>query len=75
MSDPIKGAKKISKALNPVAASPLLFAKRDRIGPKGEPIGSIATHPREIDQIATRSWTNIYDGNFDDLEKQADIFM
>ena len=70
-----KGAKKISAALNPTAASPLLYARRDRVGLKGEAIGTIATDPKEVDGIATRKWTAIYDGNFDELDEQAKIFM
>ena len=57
MSCKIKGAKQISNALNPASASPLLYARRDRIGHKGEEIGTIATDPKEVDEIATRNWT------------------
>ena len=35
MTDPKKGAKVISKALNPAPASPMIFARRDKVGPKG----------------------------------------
>ena len=75
MTCPKKGAKNISSALNQTAASPILYAKRDRIGPKGEGINSIATNPREVDQIARRAWKAIYDGNFENLDINAEIFM
>lgn len=75
MTCPKKCTKNISKALNKQAASPLLYAKRDRTGPKGEAIGTIATNPREVDQIGTRAWTTIYDGNFDELAVKASVFM
>ena len=70
-----KGAKHISRALNPPSASPLLYARRDKLGFKGEAVGTIATDPREVDDIATRQWSNIYNGNFENLEQQAEIFM
>ena len=75
LGGPNKGAKNISSALNQTAASPILYAKRDRIGPKGEGINSIATNPREVDQIARRAWKAIYDGNFENLDINAEIFM
>ena len=52
-----------------------MYTKRDKVGPNGQAIGSITTDPREVDQIATRAWQTIYNGNFDDLKGAANAFM
>ena len=70
-----KGIKAMSNAINPAPARPLMYTKRDKVGPNGQAIGSITTDPREVDQIATRAWQKIYNGNFDDLKGAANAFM
>ena len=65
----------MSRKLNPAMAKPLLYAKRDQVGPKGEPVNSIATHPQEVDSIARRLWKVIYDGNSTNLQQQAADFI
>ena len=37
--------------------------KRDRQGPRGQPIGSITTAPKDIDAITIRAWSNKCKGN------------
>ena len=50
--------------------------ERDCIGPKGEPKGSIATSPSEVDAILTRFNTRITDGNIEeDKRVHASKFM
>ena len=54
--DGSKGQGRISKALNPPSAQPILYLARDRPGPKGQPLGSTTTDPNEIDGIVRRAW-------------------
>lgn len=69
------GVKNMSKMLNSEPAKPLRLARRDRSGPNGEAIGTITTNPMEIDSIARRAWTAVYNGNFTDLAAAAEQFM
>ena len=74
MEDPTKGIKAMSCALSATPSRPLLHAKRDKVGPNGQKIGTITTGPREVDSIATRAWKAIYYGNQDDLVQSVRDF-
>ena len=41
---------------------------RQKTGPLGQPKGSFAHHPEEVDQIATGAMNGVTDGSIDDLE-------
>ena len=64
--DGSKGQGKISKALNQPPAQPILYLSRDKPGPRGQPIGSTTTDPKEIDRIVRHAWNSIYSGNVTD---------
>ena len=49
--------------------------KRDREGPKGQPEGTYATDPAEVDEIIRKAWGGIFRGNCDNPHKQAALFM
>ena len=61
------GLKTMSAAINATPPKPLLHAKRDRVGPNGQQVGTITTNPHEVDGIAIRAWQAIYCGNVKDL--------
>ena len=46
---------------------PLAYAKRTKVGPLGQAIGTYATSPEEVDDIAVHAWQQIYAGNVDDM--------
>ena len=50
-------------ALNSKPIRPITILKRDQPGYRGEPIGTYTCIPRECDEIVTRAWATIYDGN------------
>ena len=52
-------------------AAPLTALKRDQAGPKGQPKGTTATSPKEVDSIIRRIYGKIYKGNSSNAERQA----
>ena len=70
-----KGIQVMSCAISAAPAKPLMHARRDRMGPNGQRIGTITTNPGEVDGIAMRAWKSIYHGNLDDLKQSAAAFM
>ena len=74
MEDNVKGIKVTSCALNMKPSKPLMHAKRDRVGPAGQKIGTITMDPCEVDGIATRAWKAIYNGNCSDLKQSVSYF-
>lgn len=49
------GAQAIKRALDGSEATPLACLQRDQPGPSGQPVGSFATNPKEVDGIARRA--------------------
>ena len=54
---------------------PLLFAKRTKVGPDGQPIGSVTSIPQEVDQIARDTWDVIFNSNVSDLLQSTAFFL
>jgi len=54
------------KTIKGGGTAPLLFVRRTEVGPQGQPKGSIATHPDEVDDIVRKAWAKIYKGNVTD---------
>ena len=69
------GLKKMATAVSATPPRPLLHTKRDRVGPLGQAVGTITTDPCEVDEVAIRKWHGIYQGNVDDLQQAARIFV
>ena len=65
----------ICKNLGQRNAAPLTALRRKRTGPKGQPKGSIATAPGEVDEILRESLDKIYKGNTNNPEEKADEYM
>ena len=55
-------ARLISRIIDPKPTFPLLFAARTKAGPQGQPPGSLASAPREVDDIVQEAWRDIYVG-------------
>ena len=70
-----RGLKKICRAIDAKCSKPLIAARRKQVGPKGQPIGTIATSPKEVDEIVKESWSQIYRGNEEDHEAAAKKFL
>ena len=75
MENKTTGIRAMSCAISATPPKPLLHAKRDKMGPNGQKVGTITTCPIEVDQIATRAWNGIYYGNVADLAKAAKDFI
>ena len=74
----VRNDKSFSKAfqlLRKPQAPPLQFMTRDIEGPMGQPPGSTATNPLEIDSIIRRAYDKIYKGNVKDLKAHAKDFI
>ena len=69
------GLKTRCRKVNGPVAAPLLYVKRDKEGPQGQPIGQFTTNPQEIDGVVKRAWKKIYDGNCNQVTKMVDAFM
>ena len=67
--------KKAFKSISGPGSPPLLFVERPDVGPQGQPKGSIATDPREVDSIFTRAWQAIYKGNVSNPMEHAGKFL
>ena len=57
------------------STAPLIALKRQEKGPKGQPKGTVATSPTEIDAIIRKAYGKIYKGNAKDQEKKAEEYM
>lgn len=55
--------------MNTPNANPIVAATRVKRGPEGQPKGSAATSPKEIDAIIREVYGKIYKGNVADHEK------
>ena len=75
MSDAKKGLSRMCKAVSGAGAQPLRFAKRDQMGPQGQGVGTTATNPIEVDEIARRKWLAIYAGKFQNRHRGVAMFM
>ena len=64
-----------AKLIGRKAAQPLTHLRRDKAGPRGEPIGTYATQPAEVDGILRRAWRAIFRGNLEDQHKAAAKFL
>ena len=51
--------RKVFKSLRGPPAPPLLYIGRVQVGPQGQPIGSVATVPVEVDEIARTVWGKV----------------
>jgi hypothetical protein len=69
-----KGHKATWRILNNASAPPLYQAKRTKVGPKGQPVGSISTNPMEVDSIVTEILQKVCDGNATDHDKLVNDF-
>ena len=49
-------------------ANPMVAVTRARKGPQGQPAGSVATSPKEVDAICREEYGKIYKGNVSDHE-------
>ena len=56
MEDDMKGIKKIARRLDQTQAKPLTYVKRTEVGPAGQPKGTYATAPEEVDEIVRQAW-------------------
>ena len=56
-------------------AAPLVAARRKTIGPRGQPPGTVATSPKEVDAIVRQEYDRIYDGNVEEQEAFANRYM
>ena len=63
------------KAVSGAGAQPLRFAKRNQLGPQGHGVGTTATNPIEVDEIARRKWLAIYAGKFQNRHRGVAMFM
>lgn len=63
LNHPTKGPKALTKALVETGTDPLAALKRPTEGPNGEPAGSWATNPAELDDLLKKAWCPIYQGN------------
>ena len=61
----------ICKNLGSRQAAPLTALKRDQAGPKGQPKGTIATSPKEVDSIIRRIYGKIYKREFQQCRKTS----
>ena len=56
-------------------AAPLTALRRPKQGAKGQPKGSIATAPKEVDNIIRDVYGKIYRGNTEDPEKTTADYL
>ena len=70
-----KHKRNLYSALSTSQSQPLLAARRSAEGPKGEPPGSIATDPKEVDDIAVDAGTRVYNGNTPDVMRLVHNFL
>lgn len=70
LNDNDTGPKALSAALKTDNCKPLNALQRSQNGPCGEPPGSWATNPAEIDTMLRASWDPIYQGNIPPHQSQ-----
>ena len=58
-----KGEWKVCKDMQKETATPMIALKRQKIGPRGQKVGSITTKPKEIDETIQQAYGEIYKGN------------
>ena len=58
-----KGHWSLAKSVGSKTLPPLTAVKRKQKGPKGEPVGSIATAQGEVDAIVRKAYDEIYVGS------------
>lgn len=75
LEDQVKGPQATRRALASKPSPPFTCLKRDRIGPKGQAIGTNIVDPREVDSIAKRAWSKIYEGNSSSSSRIAHMFL
>ena len=59
MEDEVKGLKKIARRLDKQPAKPLTYVRRNKPGPSGQPKGTYATYPMEVDRIVQEAWGDL----------------
>ena len=72
--NPKTGLKTRCRKINGPVAAPLLYVKRDKQGPQGQPKGQFTTGPTEIDGVV-RALEKIYDGNCHNVSQTIERFM
>lgn len=60
LQDKNHGLAKAFRLLRNGRAVPLLCAERNKPGPNGEPVGTVTTSPKEVDQSAIDKWSEVY---------------
>ena len=55
--------------MNSPSANPIVAVTRPKKGKQGQPKGSVATSPKEIDAIIREEYGKIYKGNVEDHAK------
>ena len=65
----------ICKDMGSSNANPLIAVTRTKRGPQGQPKGSVATSPKEIDAIIRETYGKIYKGNVADHEQLVREYM
>ena len=73
--DKARGQWNIAQDLGRTGSPALKAVKRDRKGERGEPKGSIATRPDEIDENVIRAYQTIYDGNVENASEKVKLYM
>ena len=69
------GQWEICRNLGSRNAAPLTALRRPKQGEKGQPKGTIATAPREVDKIIREAYGRIYKGNTEDPEKTTAEYL
>ena len=64
-----EGQWSICKDMGTPNANPMVAVTRIRKGPQGQPAGSVATSPKEVDAICREEYGEIYKGNVSDHKK------
>ena len=70
-----RGQWNLNQDMGKKEAAPLLAVKRPKVGPRGQPKGTITTSPKEVDQITRDAYGKIYKGNVDDQEGTAEKYI
>ncbi len=75
MQDPKHGIKHMAAAIGKQAAKPLMHAKRTKVGTMWQAIGSITTHPADVDDIAREAWQSIDEGNSSNIANTVSAIL
>ena len=65
----------ICKDMGSSNANPFIAVTRTKRGPQGQPKGSVATSPKEIDAILRETYGKIYKGNVADHERLVQKYL